>query len=382
MSMLSLENAIAIAGGGATIESCPEVIPNEVFREFMVTFHQTNTHFESIAQRAGVEIDWAVAVTKSPAFSCTVREVQGGYAILIPLGMLARVRVVARLLLRHWRVKRVPRFIRAPVDNVDDDPDSIPPLLKPIFLETLPPEEFWGRLLELDRSLKLDSDFEQDVAELVHLGIVYLLSHEFTHALHGHFPIISKARAGACEMDLVRLLRGLELDADDGAAAITMLILSKDIVRANTMGQEASMDLGWLRLAYAVTMIFAISDTLRKHYPAYKEGAYNHPMVRCEFFFDAAERAIAEPEDVKIMWRANSTKGWERCVCALEMLNLEAFSGQFGALPPGKQHVPLHTMLYSASPTGSMHRALRGQLRQTGPLLAEVRRLLPIFQQT
>jgi hypothetical protein len=373
------EDAIVMAGGRVTVETCPEVIPRDQLLENIATIQRVSDHFHSILKRTGVEGGGLMDLTLSPSFSCSVRQVREGEAILVPLGAVARIRATARLLLRHWEVKKVPRFVRSPVDRIDDDPETIPPLLRPIFLETLTPEEFWKGLLKLDRSIDLDPRFEPDVRELVHLALVYFLSHEFTHALHGHFKLLTEARAGIRKTDTARLLRGMEIDADDGAAAITMLIVGEDITQTTSAGEEHTRGIvrAWLRLGYAVTMLFGIMDVLHKHFPGYEEGSYNHPMVRCELFFSAAEDALKEPED-KELWRNVSRQGWSGCVCALEMLNSDAFSGLFGRVPTGKFPALLHSMLYAAPATTPG--ALAHQLREARDLLGEVRKLLPIFQ--
>jgi hypothetical protein len=378
----TLHDAITVAGGLATLETCPEVIPPEQFLSALQTIQRTSVHLEEAARRAGVQVGGAVVLTHSPAFSCTVVSVEEGHAILLPLGMIARARVLARLLLRHWGIQSEAgfRFIRSPEDAIDDDPDCFPPVLRPLLLETLSPDEFWPKLLDLDRSVELDPLCETDVGELVHLALVYFMAHEFTHILHGHFELRDRAQAGEVKLGFERLLRGLELDADDGAAAISLMVLNEDISLVREIGLDHSFETGLLRLSYAVAMLFAITDTVRKHFPGYAAGAYNHPMVRCELFFEAAERAL--PQELIQRWRDVSTQGWAACMKALEMLNYEALSGKFGPLPEGKQWVPIHSLLYGAVPDGPVNRALLDEVRAAAPLLAEVRRLLPIFQRT
>lgn len=382
MGISGLEDAITLAGGAVTLDSLPEVIPRDAFEVLLSTFYRTNAHFMELSQLAGRDISWAIVLTQSPGFSCAVHQLQDRYVIFVPIGMVARARVMARLLLRHWRVKRYPHFVRSPADKIDDEAGNIPPLLQPIFLDSLPAETFWKGILELDRSLELEAGFEQDVRELVHLAVLYLLSHEFTHVLHGHFDLIAEARSGACRMDIAHLSRGLELDADDGAARTTMWILNRDIMQAIEVGKQASWELGWLRLGYVVTMLFAISDTTRKYYAAYDVGAHNHPLIRCELFFASAEQSINEPEKVKAIWRENSCAGWLRCLVALETLNFEAIAGKFGALPPGTDHALLHTMLYGIIRDGPINREIIERVIQAAALRDEVRKLLPIYNQS
>ncbi len=378
MSTLTLEDAIILAGGAVTLDSRPDVIPEDAFKVLLATLYRTNEHFIELSRLRGRDIRWLIVLTQSTGLSCAVRELDHGYAILVPIGMVARARVAARLLLRHWRAKECPRFIRSPDDRIDDDPQTIPPLLEPIFLESLSDEVFWKRLLELDRSLDVEVGFEPDVKELVHLAVLYLLSHEFTHVLHGHFDLIAQPRAGSTSvLDSARLSRGLELDADDGAAAITLWILDRDIHRAREAGRKATVELGWMRLGYAVTMLLGISDATRKYYGAYDDGHHNHPLIRCELFFESGERAIRGSEEIKAAWRENTNEGWLRCLVALEILNWEAVAGKFG-LVPRKHQGPLHPQ-YGAVSRGPINYGILERVRQAAALRDEVRKLLPIF---
>ncbi|MBI4277568.1 MAG: hypothetical protein HY660_03845 [Armatimonadetes bacterium] len=384
MTPLTLHDAIAIAGGLATAENCPGVIPLDHFAQLGATTASVGQHFDQVLVRAKRRHQGAIALTMSPSFSCQVRPLgDDRFVLLVPLGMPARTRVLARLLLRYWGRERGVRVIRSALDDVPGDADAVPPLLKPVFLEDFEPDTFWERLRELDASIDTDPRTEPDVLELVHLALVYLLSHEFTHVLHGHFDLLERVRSG--EVDLTRddVRRGIELDADDGAAALSMLILKDDVDRAVAAGQRGqSQAVGWLRLSYVVTMLFAITDAHRKFLGAYERGAYNHPMVRCEFFLEAAGRSLDAPKRVRDTWLANSTEGWKRCVQALDDLNLDALRGDFGKLPEGVHPAPLHTLLYSATPVGVTDRATLETLIEAHRLVHRIREHLPIFRKS
>src|SRR5438552_1456332 len=105
----------------------------------------------------------------SEGFGCRTRRVEGGgYALLVPLGMPARIKVLARLLLGYWGRERGARVIRSALDNIAGDPRSVPPMLQAVFLEDLPAEQFWSGLGQLDSSIGADAQpFEADVQELV-----------------------------------------------------------------------------------------------------------------------------------------------------------------------------------------------------------------------
>lgn len=380
MSELTLESAIDLAGGPVTAENCPSVIPIDQFAEFVMTITSVGKHFDRILSRTKSTQSGAIALTMSPAFACKVRTVQGGFALLVPLGMPARMSILARLLLRYWGREKGVRIIRSVLDDVAGDADAVPPMLKPLFLEDFEPEKFWANLDDLDKAIDADPRTEPDVRELVHLSLVYLLSHEFTHVFHGHFDLLARSRLENLGLSDTDIRRGIETDADDGAAAISMIILMDDIDRALAAGQPVQLELGWLRLAYAVTMLFAITDAHRKFLGAYEEGAYNHPMVRCELFIEGATRSMDAADSALELWRTNSTAGWLRCVQALEDLNLDALGGTFGKLPQGIRPAPLHTLIYSAVTGGLTDQAVLDQCREARELMTRVRALLPLFQ--
>lgn len=325
MNPAALQEAIDLAGGTVTVATRPAVLPLEHFASITLSIDAIGQAFHDILARfrsGKAEIWGAVALTQSTAFGCRVKPIgDDGFVILAPIGLPARLRVLSRLLLSYWTRDSYPRFIRSALDNVPGDREAIPPGLRPLFLEE-GGADYWDRLLELDAGIALDEGYEADVKELVHLGMLYLLSHEFIHILHGHFDLLKRVRTGDLPMTEAEVRRGIEVDADDGAAAASMYILNDAVQRVLAVGGEANLALGWLRLTYTVAMIFAVSDAHRKFFGAYDARAYNHPMVRCELFFDSATRALGGDEAVRERWHANSSQGWVRAVQALENLTL------------------------------------------------------------
>ncbi|MEO7995235.1 MAG: hypothetical protein ABI743_12625, partial [bacterium] len=206
----------------------------------------------------------------------------------------------------------------------------------------------------------------------------FQLSHEFTHLLHGHFDFLQQESWG--RFTKADALRGLESDADDGATAIAMLLLQRGIERALLRGEQADPALGWLRLAYAVTMLFAIMDVHRQYFGKYAIGSYNHPMVRCELFFFSVERCLDANPAMAATWQANSTEGWRKCVAALEDLTLDAHTGKFGEIPKNVLPRKLHNMNYSATPMGVTDMHTFDLSQEAVALMREVRALLPLFQ--
>lgn len=384
MSNLTLEEAIDLTGGPVTKENCPAVIPLDHILSINVSLMGIGQRFTKILDQTAPDIWGAVALTNSTAYGCQVRPIENnGYAVLVPVGLIARIRVLSRLLLFYWKVDKAPRFIRSPLDNVPGDRDAIPPLLKPLFLDEDEPN-FWEQLLELDKTIKLEELAENDVQELVHVAILFIVSHEFTHILHGHFDLLRRAETEKLPLSMAEIRRGIELDADDGGTAIAIKIQNDAIEDAQAKGENVNLvGLGSLRLTYAVTMVFAITDTHQKYFGAYDEGSYNHPMVRCELFLNSANHCLKNvPESVKELWVANSTEGWKRCILALENLTMDALLGKFGKLAEGVQPAPIHTLNYSATPNGATDRETLRKCKLAYKLMWDVRKLLPVFADT
>jgi hypothetical protein len=255
-------------------------------------------------------------------------------------------------------------------------------LLRPLFLDEDEPD-YWEQLLVLDQTVTLEELAENDVQELVHVAMLFILSHEFTHILHGHFDLLRRADTEKLPLTLAEIRRGIELDADDGGTVIAMKIMNEAIDDAIAKGENVQLELAWLRLAYAVTMIFAITDTHQKYFGVYDEGSYNHPMVRCELFLNSADHCLKNvPESVMQQWVANSSEGWKRCVMALENLTMETWSGKFGKLAEGVMPAPIHTLNYSATPNGVTNRETLRKCKQAYKLMWKVRKLMPIFEDT
>jgi hypothetical protein len=381
MNLADVEETADLHGGLLTIGNCPAAIPSEVFALLSSSTARIGQAFDRILRQANAHLQHTIVLTRANSFSCRVKAIgNDGFLILVPAGMPARVRVLSRLLLSYWHQESAVRLFQSPLDNVQWSRDNVPPLLQPLFLEE-DSLDWWGRLQALDETIKLDPAFDPDVLELVHVALLFLLSHEFTHVLHGHFDLLKRAQNETLSLSVPELRRGIEIDADDGAAAVAMLILKQDVDEGIAAGRDVKLERGWLRLAYAVTTVFAISDTHRRFFGGYDDGAYNHPMVRCELFFDAVLRSLDGPETWRETWHQESTEGWKRAVLALENVGIDAVKAKFGHRPKGAPAAPLHTLSYSVTPFGPTNMEIARKSRAAHELMWKVREHLPIFKE-
>ena len=298
MNDLTLEDAINLAGGPVTEENYPAIMPIDQLYETYSTLRSIASHFEHICAKMQLQYFVTIALIMSPSFSCRVRTISNGFVIFLPLGFIERIRVFSLLLLGYWGKEKPFRFIRSILDKGPADAEAIPPNLRPIFLDDFDSEELWQQLNILDKSLDCHFDekvrklFQEDVKELVHLSIVYILSHEFAHVIYGHLDLLKHSQTKNVGLSNTEISRGIETDADIGATQISLQILTGDCHRAKKERKPVKLELGCLRLAYTVTMLFAMTDTHKKYLGTYDESAYNHPMVRCELFHYVAEHSI------------------------------------------------------------------------------------------
>jgi hypothetical protein len=374
---MNLEDAMNLYGGPLTLNDFPAIIPPRAALSILGTLSLLIKNYEALFPRYGFEGSIVIALTNSPGFSCRVRVLDDGtYAILVPVGMPARVRSLARLLLRHWGQESKVMLLRSLRDNIFDQDKTIPPLLQPIMLIDPEYDNFWDQLADLEKAAALDARFEPDLLELVHLALLYLVSHEISHVLNGHFALNERAKNEDLGLTPQEIRRGIELDADDNAAAVTMYIMHHDIAEARKAGRDEHYATGWLRLGYVVTLLFGMYDAQRKYLFAYDTNEYNHPVVRCELFIQGAVRSFDGPEDARQELEETLSQGWKNCVFAFNDLNLDAMQGLFGKLPEGADLAPLHALIYAQTDTMAIGRLLE----DSNELLRKTRALLPIYQ--
>lgn len=157
----ALNEAVALAGGWVTPESSPAVIPPEQLRSMMATIAMLGPAYDIILNRYNFKGGIALALTNSPEFTCQAKRLGGDkYAILVPLGMPARVRVLAHILLRYWGRETGVQFVRSLRDNLPVTDDSVPKLLHPLFLNQPNFEGYWDSLHDLDQIVSADPNLD------------------------------------------------------------------------------------------------------------------------------------------------------------------------------------------------------------------------------
>jgi len=377
VDQLCFDDALAIEGGVLELSRPPAGLDPQVALAAFATAQAAAGGFETAMDRAGRRIPCANVLTLSTSPRCSVRPVaEGLHVIFVPIGVAARLHAASRVLLRYWGKERRVRVHQSPIDPSRWDPRGVPPQLRPLLLEYDEPGEFWRGLAALEASVE-PSAADADAQELTHLGLQFLLAHEFAHILHGHFELLERAEREDLGLTRLELLRGVEADADSTAAALSMLLLNDAVVAALARQEAAQFELGWLRLSYAVTMLFGVSDAQRRHFGAYRDCEYSHPAVRGELASRAAYESIGSHG--REAWQIQDREGFTRCVRAFDDLLLDSMDGRFGKLEVGVESLAVHNMHHGMSLMGPTQKFIFDGLQSAMADRERVRALLPLF---
>ncbi|MEO6731647.1 MAG: hypothetical protein ABIN01_10555 [Ferruginibacter sp.] len=349
-SNLYNENLL-IHGGLAVKEKLPAVIPTEEFESLQQTLIISETAFNYILQKEENSPRYVkIFPVQSTSMACSVRKLDAVNAlIVIPLGVIARIRVLARLLLKYWNASYNIGILNSPLDNIPENSWVIPEKLKPLLGSYLPGEEkkFWQDINELDKSIGLPEAYDNDVSELLHLALVHLASHEFAHFWQKHFELLklglTPKQLKKYDLTQLKIEKGVELHADNVAGQLSMDILLTQVMISYPSNDYDAYSRGFLRLSYITTLIFSLYDPRRKYLLAYDRNLYTHPLVRRHLIFQASDDRLKErgPE-LHNHWQANELHGWTKCMQALNDLNLDCLKGDFGPVDLSKNIFPIH----------------------------------------
>jgi hypothetical protein len=328
---MDLAEAVELGGGAADSRNLPVGFPKEMYERLSNTVALLQAVIDRTTAAAGGR-RVSIVITQSPSLVCRARELGEGHAVVIvPLGLAARVRVQARLLLRYWEREAPSVPIIPLLDTIPIDSFEFPPVLEPLYTDNPDDEAWWRALSGLDQKIDLREGYEPDVWELLHLSVVHLVLHELAHVLRGHFELRRRASSGDVPhelrgLDPAELYRGLELDADWWAARTEIQTLLK-LVQAF----HQNVALGMMRLAYAVPLVLGLYDAQRKYVHFYKDDAYLHPVIRREVISDGHREQIKTLKRKLIrQWDEMEPFGSIKCVEGYIWLTWDSYEGKFG----------------------------------------------------
>ena len=295
-----------------------------------------------------------VHVTRSLGFGATVRMVGSAHAaILLPVGTIARMRVMHRLLLSNWnRPGHPPRVIASMMDRPVQRP--IPSGLVPLLSDAQEEAEWWTALQALDAATSMDAAFEPDVRELNHLSLSLLMAHEFAHVLRHHPEVRQRVRGGSLSFEVddkdkrrpgtdAELRRSMENDADMIAAFIVVAGMVRHVKEGGGQLPQA-----FLRLAYATTALIGLFEPRRLSIMEYGDGSeYPHPFLRyCAYNDDFGD--CAEQVGVRDAYDGNADFGALKCQEALSWIEKDILTdGRFGG--PINGDPTIHVLRHSST---------------------------------
>jgi hypothetical protein len=356
---MNQEDIIFMLGGKVTYDNLPSSFPSEFFSlfcEFPLAF--TRIRISDYASNTDCRVD--LEITNSPSVACRSREIsRGNYLIVVPMGALVRIRVLSRILLRYWHRSDAPDF--EPQDITGDE-QRIPPALFPIFNENY--SDYWHGIDSFDETLDM-AEFESDVQALVVLAFYFLVGHELAHVLRRHEFIIAKmvAELSPSPSQLKAVLwRFAEIDADIMGLhwALHQISYATAARRAAAKNQSDKdkvsnpPELAWVRLAYAVTLVFGSYDVWRRELGNYSAGRYPHPLARWQISSAVVREyvrldALHSRDDKLDALTRQQEFGYIKCTDAFKWLDYDIKHEVFGPPNPGSEFTSITTLIIDES---------------------------------
>jgi hypothetical protein len=383
---VDLDEVVAVAGGAAEEAEVERALTPAGRDGFFAARDAVGAAIAAVVRMTALDNVFHV-VTRSTSMHCGARRLNGGdAAILIPLGVLARTRVLARLL-RCYTDRRYAG--REPVINMMGSamdertyPFEIAPDLVPLFGEHDGGDESYYNALEaLDRRTPPDPYRDAFAIDVMGMCLTYLTLHELTHLTARHDTLSKLDRAAdpriPAHLSGVPLRRGSEVHADVTAANHTMMLslLGLEDIQPNRARKRRLHELLY-RLPFAATMLFGMYDAHRKTVYDYDEGPYPHPIIRYEIWNAWSHAAVESirPSTAKTAAKLGDAGFWD-CIVAYNAMEFDCMTGQYGGTPQDTgRYFPLTALKYGAAS------ALQSRIEADDLLWQQVAALVPMAE--
>ncbi|MET9507813.1 hypothetical protein ABZX62_04910 [Streptomyces flavidovirens] len=333
---MRLADAVAMAGGSAS---------HGVLEDVLTPAGAAAANEALTFVREGTEATdglLALEVVNSNSMTCAARRLEGrDSVVLIPLGVIARARALARRLLQHLAHGKSVRVVGNPLDYRPGW--EIAPGLVPVYGQYEGDDEHqWDALKSFDGSTEPDESRDTAASDIMSLCLLYLAMHEMTHVVSRHDRLLELVRSSdprVPSMSLPVLRRGLEINADIMAAVTTARCLAMvSLLSAGAKEKgialgvaDTGLDTLFERCSFAATMLFSMYDTHRATVFNYDEGSYPHPLIRYEHTHEATLEAIKSFAPDLLETVVQSTElGWLRCNQAISELENACLFGEYG----------------------------------------------------
>ena len=328
---MTRQEFILIAGGEVDRSKLPPSVNKNDYKIFSNWLDVLQGFVNGYTSETGLQV--TLHFILSPSLACRTKPLEdGSVAILLPLGMLVRVRILARILLRYFKKNSEIRFANSLMDDIPESDWGIAPDLNPVFGEIADESSHWQLLENLNAKTKLDKDIEPAVNDLLWVAFCYLTFHELAHAVRGHFSIVDGLRRDSKALQQIGgdgdLRKALEIDADSIATSLMLMLSLKQM---DIEGRSAEMSSAFFWIGYTFTLVLGLYDSRRKALSLYSKGIYPHPIVRHSLIMDFIDGSISQnPPTWKETMTDSKVSGWNKCVDALRQLDVEVFKGKFG----------------------------------------------------
>ncbi|MEV1179022.1 hypothetical protein, partial [Nonomuraea sp. NPDC049784] len=293
-----------------------------------------------------------LAITRSTSMDCRTRRLDSeASVILIPIGVLARIRALARRFLLQVGQDQPDTLVAGSAIDVRDHPWELAPGLRPVFGEDV--EDYWEALDGFNRRTP-DEEENEGFADLAVLhGFHYLALHELGHIFGLHDRLLELARAHDPRIPQHLTLRALRRGMEEGADVFAAHNFAPSLIHHPSTARSADdPDLFFPMISFVVTMVFGMYDVHRKTVYDYAEGFYPHPLIRYEFWDEATTTGLRQrwtgPIDEAAEYRR---AGWQFCMDCFHRLEWECFSGEFGSPEDGDtgRYVPVTALKYGGA---------------------------------
>jgi hypothetical protein len=268
----------------------------------------------------------------------------GAHIVTIPIGLLARVWVLGRLLLTFWDNRYNIALLNSPFDDFDPDLVFMPEKYRSIFGDIDDIENYWQSLRELNDSIPDVSPCDVDFMTL--FVLYFVVFHEMHHIHFRHTETKQAYKDAGKTAQLGEIERGFELQADDFASRHVLRWLIDSLEQDGYDSEQDYRNL-FTRLSYGVTMFLGLMNPTWKYLHCYRNDSYAHPTIRHQVFAIATYVSLGAGETgLSKMWRDAERDAWRRCIQAFTALSLHMMADHESERPPGKIIQPIQDLMY------------------------------------
>ena len=339
---MRLDEAMASAGGAVTTQRMTEVLTADG-ADAVFKFLGVVSTFADVAAKDRELGTVYFAVAESTSMFCRVRRLDADTSVvLIPLGVLARTRVLTRRLLWHIEAsKGVVDILRSPLEK-RTLPYELAPDLVPVFGAIEDEARYWKELDRLDRRAPEHKWLDAGGVDVMADCCYNLALHELMHILYRHDLVMKAARAGdsriPAHLDASVLRRGLELSADAMAAFYHGSLQAEHPDTSDYVTEHTAE--AFYRMSFATAVLFGMYDTHRKTIYDYDGGLYTHPLLRCDSWIRSMLQGLqrvppinpgtSSERPMASVAQEASAAGWESCIIAYNLLEIACALGEYG----------------------------------------------------